>query len=89
MLIVIPLKSLNVSYPFSRALPTFLDYSEKSMQRQSFEEARAHALNSLAVSPDNKTALNILKKIEAIERGEKPEVPGLWTRFKNWLKKFF
>jgi len=67
----------------------FLDYSEKSMQKQSYEEARVHALNSLAINPDNKTALGILKKIEAIERGEKPEGPSLWTRFKNWLKSFF
>jgi len=67
----------------------FLDYSEKSMQRQSYEEARAHALNTLSFIPDNKTAMNILKKIEAIERGEKPESPSLWTRFKNWLKSFF
>ena len=67
----------------------FLDYSEKSMQKQSYDEARAHALNSLAIDPDNKTALSILNKIEAIERGEKPEGPSLWTRFKNWLKSFF
>jgi tetratricopeptide (TPR) repeat protein len=67
----------------------FLDYSEKSMLRQSYEEARAHALNTLSFIPDNKTALNILKKIEAIERGEKPEGLSLWTRFKNWLKSFF
>ena len=67
----------------------FLDYSEKSMQRQSYEEARAHALNTLSFIPDNKTAMNILKKIEAIERGEKPEGLSLWTRFKNWLKSFF
>ena len=67
----------------------FLDYSEKSMQRQSYEEARAHALNTLSFIPDNKTAMNILKKIEAIERGEKPEGLSLWTRFKNWLKSYF
>lgn len=67
----------------------FLDYSERSMQKQSYEEARAHALNSLAINPDNKTALSILAKIEAIERGEKPEGPSLWTKFKNWLKSFF
>lgn len=67
----------------------FLDYSEKSMHKQSYEEARAHVSNSLAIDPDNQTALSILNKIEAIERGEKPEGPSLWTRFKNWLKSFF
>ena len=67
----------------------FLEYAEKTMNMQSFEEARAHALNTLAFNPDNKAALRILKEIEAIELGAKPEKPGLWYRFKNWIKSFF
>jgi tetratricopeptide (TPR) repeat protein len=67
----------------------FLKFSENSMGQQSYEEARAHALNALSFNQDNKAALSILKKIEAIENGAKPEGPGLWYRFKNWIKSFF
>lgn len=67
----------------------FLEYSEKNMNRQSYEEARAYALNTLAIAPDNKDATRILRNIESIERGEKPEGPSAWSRFKKWIKNLF
>lgn len=74
---------------FKAYAPKFLEHAEKSMARQSYEEARAHAFNTLAIASDNKAAMVVLRKIEAIERGEKPEGPGVWARFKSWLKRLF
>jgi tetratricopeptide (TPR) repeat protein len=87
--IKIELSQLPNMLAFKNFEGNFLEYAEKTMNMQSFEEARAHALNTLAFNPDNKTALRILKEIEAIELGAKPEKPGLWYRFINWIKSFF
>jgi tetratricopeptide (TPR) repeat protein len=81
-----PLPDLSAFKDFAQK---FLEYSEKNMNRQSYEEARAYALNTLAISPDNKDATRILRSIESIERGEKPEGPSAWSRFKKWIKNIF
>ncbi len=81
-----PLPELSA---FKSYAPKFLAHSEKYMNMQSYEEARAYALNTLAIAPDNADAIGILKRIAAIERGEKPEGPSLWSRFKKWLKSIF
>jgi hypothetical protein len=81
-----PLPELSA---FKSYAPKFLEHSEKYMNMQSYEEARAYAMNTLAIAPDNADAVGILKRIAAIERGEKPEGPSLWSRFKKWLKSIF
>lgn len=81
-----PLPDLST---FKSYAPKFLEHSEKNMNKQSYEEARAYALNTLAIAPENKEAISILKRIAAIERGEKPEGPSAWSRFKKWIKSLF
>ena len=81
-----PLPDLSAYKGFARK---FLEHSEKSMNKQSYEEARAYAWNTLAIAPENKEAISILRKIESIERGEKPDGPSLWSRLKNWFKSLF